>query len=69
MVSSASAQIEATGGNHLRTTIIKNGKVMDVPDYATVQGILIGVVAAFIIVVTILGPEYVTLSSKSSIID
>ena len=26
-------------------------------DYATVQGILIGVVAAFILVVTILGPE------------
>lgn len=26
-------------------------------DYATVQGILIGVVAAFILVVTIIGPE------------
>ncbi|TCD70885.1 hypothetical protein EIP91_001193 [Steccherinum ochraceum] len=53
MVSSASAQIEATGGDQLRTTL--NGK--DVPDYATVQGILIGVVAAFVLVVTILGPE------------
>ena len=27
------------------------------PDYASVQGILIGVVAAFVVVVTILGPE------------
>ena len=26
-------------------------------DYATVQGILIGVVAAFVLVVTIIGPE------------
>ncbi|KAF9554609.1 MFS general substrate transporter [Agrocybe pediades] len=57
MVSSASAQIEATGGEHLRTTIIVKGKPTDVPDYATVQGILIGVVTAFVIVVTILGPE------------
>lgn len=57
MVSSASAQIEATGGEHLRTTIIEKGVPVDVPDYATVQGILIGVVAAFVIVVTIIGPE------------
>ena len=34
MVSSASAQIEATGGDHLRTTL----KGKDVPDYAKVQG-------------------------------
>ncbi|KXN84179.1 hypothetical protein AN958_12915 [Leucoagaricus sp. SymC.cos] len=57
MVSSASAQIEATGGDQLRTTIIVGGKPRDVPDYATVQGILIGVVAAFVLIVTILGPE------------
>ncbi|KAG9220364.1 hypothetical protein PLEOSDRAFT_1089311 [Pleurotus ostreatus PC15] len=57
MVSSASAQIEATGGENLRTTIIKNGVPTDVPDYATVQGILIGVVAAFVIIITIIGPE------------
>ncbi|KAL0961273.1 hypothetical protein HGRIS_006235 [Hohenbuehelia grisea] len=57
MVSSASAQIEATGGDNLRTTIIKDGQPTDVPDYATVQGILIGVVAAFVLIVTILGPE------------
>ncbi|KAJ8518320.1 hypothetical protein ONZ45_g4591 [Pleurotus djamor] len=57
MVSSASAQIEATGGENLRTTIIKDGVPTDVPDYATVQGILIGVVAAFVIFITIIGPE------------
>ncbi|KAJ7184786.1 hypothetical protein C8R46DRAFT_1208977 [Mycena filopes] len=52
-VSSASAQIEATGGDHLKTTI--RGVV--VPDYAKVQGILIGCVAAFVLVITIIGPE------------
>jgi len=57
MVSSAASQIEATGGENLRTTIIKDGKATDVPDYATVQGILIGVVAAFTIFITIIGPE------------
>ncbi|THH08458.1 hypothetical protein EW145_g2701 [Phellinidium pouzarii] len=58
MVSSASAQIEATGGNHLRTTIVENGVPTNVPDYAKVQGILIGVVCAFVVVVTIVGPEH-----------
>ncbi|KAF8526756.1 MFS general substrate transporter [Gautieria morchelliformis] len=53
MVSSSSARIEAVGGENLRTTV--GGK--DVPDYAKVQGILIGVVAAFIVIVVILGPE------------
>lgn len=58
MISSASAQIEATGGENLRTVIThKDGTTEDVPDYATVQGILIGVVAAFVVIVTILGPE------------
>ena len=57
MVSSASAQIEATGGDHLKTTLIIKGQPTIVPDYATVQGILIGVVAAFVICVTILAPE------------
>jgi len=57
MVSSASAQIEATGGGNFRTTVIKNGKPTEVADYATVQGIFIGVVAAFVIVITIIGPE------------
>jgi len=57
MVSSASAQIEATGGDHLKTTIIKNGRPTVVPDYARVQGILIGTVAVYIIILTIIGPE------------
>ncbi|KAI0087910.1 MFS general substrate transporter [Irpex rosettiformis] len=55
MVSSASAQIEATGGDHLKTTI--PGKEGLVPDYAKVQGILIGVVAAFVLFITLIGPE------------
>lgn len=29
----------------------------DVPDYAKVQGILIGVVAAYVVVMAIIGPE------------
>lgn len=29
----------------------------DLPDYAKVQGILIGVVAAFVVIITIIGPE------------
>lgn len=43
----------SAGGNNIKTTI--NGKV--VPNYATVQGILIGVVAAFTLVITLFGPE------------
>jgi SHS family lactate transporter-like MFS transporter len=63
MVSSASAQIEATGGENIKTTIpvavsskFPTGRET-VPNYATVQGILIGVVAAFVLVVTLFGPE------------
>ncbi|KAI0923153.1 hypothetical protein AcV7_005743 [Taiwanofungus camphoratus] len=57
MVSSASAQIEATGGNNFKTTVIQNGQPKVVPNYATVQGILVGVVAAFVVLITIIGPE------------
>ncbi|KAJ6624780.1 MFS general substrate transporter [Mycena sp. CBHHK59/15] len=46
MISSAAAQIEATGGDHLKTVV--NGNV--------VQSILIGAVAAFVILITIIGP-------------
>ncbi|KIL56985.1 hypothetical protein M378DRAFT_1031639 [Amanita muscaria Koide BX008] len=53
MISAASAQIEAVGG--AQNMIMLNGKL--VPDYAKVQGIFIGVVAAYVIIVTILGPE------------
>jgi len=58
MVSSAASQIEATGGNNLRTTIIKNGVPTNVPNLGAVQGILIGVVAAFVVFITIIGPEH-----------
>ncbi|KAJ3756611.1 MFS general substrate transporter [Lentinula raphanica] len=64
MVSSASAQIEAVGGNNLKTTIpvpISSANPTGqkiVPDYGKVQGILIGCVAAFTIIVTIIGPEH-----------
>ncbi|EAU81051.1 carboxylic acid transporter [Coprinopsis cinerea okayama7 len=57
MISAASAQIEATGGNNMKTTIIKDGVPTVVPDYAKVQGIFIGVIAAFVIFITIIGPE------------
>ncbi|KAJ7207451.1 MFS general substrate transporter [Mycena pura] len=53
MVSSASAQIEATGGEHLKTVL--DGQ--PVPDYAKVQGIFIGCVAAFVLVTSAIGPE------------
>jgi len=51
MASSAAAQIEATAGESLKldgTTI---------PDYATIQAILIGAVIAWMLLMTLLGPE------------
>jgi len=57
MVSSASAQIEATGGDHLKVNLTQNGKTTQVADYAKVQAILIGVVAAFVLIVITFGPE------------
>jgi SHS family lactate transporter-like MFS transporter len=89
MISSASAQIEATAGEKWKTTIIKNGKPAIVPDYAKVnykfkpqeshfaclfndfiqvQGLLIGVVAAFVVFITVIGPEYVISSYLSSLL-
>ena len=59
MISAASAQIEAIGGDNMKITIIKNGKPEVVPDYAKVQGILLGAIASFVIFITIIGPEYV----------
>jgi len=53
MVSSASSQIEATGGDHLKTVV--DGKV--VPNYAKVQAILLGSVAAFTFIIIAIGPE------------
>jgi SHS family lactate transporter-like MFS transporter len=57
MISSSSAQIEATGGDHLKTTIVVGGVRKVVDDYARVQGILIGTVAVYIIFLTIIAPE------------
>lgn len=59
MISSSSAQIEATGGDHLKTTIVVGGVRKVVDDYARVQGILIGTVAVYIIFLTIIAPECV----------
>ncbi|CDZ98630.1 Major facilitator superfamily domain, general substrate transporter [Phaffia rhodozyma] len=53
MISSAAAQIETTAGESLKTVV--EGKT--VPDYAKIQGILIGVVAAWTIIFTILNGE------------
>ena len=39
------------------------GTITFVPDYATVQGILVGTVAAFVGIIVIIGPEYVCLRS------
>jgi len=53
MVSSASAQIEATGAAHQR--IIVDG--VSTPNYGFVQGIFIGVVALFTLILALFGPE------------
>ena len=60
MVSSASAQIEATGGEQLRTTITVNGEERNVPDYATVSNQL---GAILMDLTSVLGPGY---SNRSS---
>jgi len=57
MVASASAQIEATGGEHSRTTIQGPKGPEDVPNYALVQGVLIGTAAAYVVVLALVGPE------------
>ena len=59
MISSPSAQIEAVGGDHMKTTIIKDGKRTVVPDYARVQSIFIGTVAAYTLFLVIIGAECV----------
>ena len=64
MVSSASAQIESTGGAHNK---IPNPRYPAppaekepefIPNYALVSGILLGVVCAYILVVILFGKEY-----------
>ena len=44
-------------GEHVRTTIKTATGLKDVPDYAFVQGVFIGCVAAYVIVLTLIGPE------------
>ena len=44
-------------GQHARTTIQKPDGPLDVPDYAMIQGIFIGCVAAYVIVLALIGPE------------
>lgn len=51
MASAGSAQIEADAGKSLKLA------GTDIPDYAAINGILIGAVIAFGIVVVFLGPE------------
>ncbi|KAK0521493.1 hypothetical protein OC835_006868 [Tilletia horrida] len=62
MASSASAQIETTGGDNLRIPNPKyrpgNGQPETIPDYAKVSAILLGVVAVYLIIVVSFGPEY-----------
>ena len=41
----------------MKTTIIENGQSMVVQDYAKVQGIFIGCIVAYTLVLTIIGPE------------
>lgn len=52
--SSASSQIEATAGESWKTHI----GTREVPDYAKIMGVLIGIVAFCIIVCMLVGPEY-----------
>jgi len=63
MISAASAQIEAVGGQHMKTTIMKDGKLIVVPDYGKVQGMLLGGIATFVIFITVIGPECVSFPS------
>ena len=63
MISAASAQIEARGGESLQipNPVPSKGQAdykPTIPDYATVSGILLGVVCAYLIIVTVFGREY-----------
>ena len=61
MISAASAQIEARGGESLQIPNPKFGQPgapATIPDYATVSAILLGVVCAYLITVTVFGMEF-----------
>lgn len=47
----------AVGGDQHHTTIKTSAGTETVPDYAFVQGIFIGVVAIYVIILTLFGPE------------
>ena len=51
--------VPIAGGKNFQKYVMKNGVLTAVPGYAEVQGIFIGVVAAFVILITIVGPECV----------
>ncbi|KLT42908.1 carboxylic acid transporter [Cutaneotrichosporon oleaginosum] len=53
MASAGAAQIEADAGHHLRTIV----KGKELPDYATIFGILLGVIIAYLLITTLLGPD------------
>ena len=44
-------------GQHARTTIKTADGVKDVPNYALIQGVFIGCVSVYIIVLALIGPE------------
>ncbi|KIK05294.1 hypothetical protein K443DRAFT_91645, partial [Laccaria amethystina LaAM-08-1] len=45
-----------------KTTIVRDGQSTIVPDYTKIQEIFIGLVALVVVVITLLGPEYVYIS-------
>lgn len=65
MVSASSAQIEARGGEGIRidnprfdpAQPVSSTNEPDLPDYATVSGILLGVVCAYLLAVIVVGRE------------
>lgn len=45
------------GGQHIKTTIETSNGPQVVPDYALIQGIFIGCVSAYVIILALIGPE------------
>lgn len=57
MISSPAAQIQADAGKVMKTIGIGLKKGHDVPDYATIQGIVTGTVIVWLFIFLFLGPE------------
>ena len=53
----SSLSFHIAGGEHSRTTIQTPTGLEDVPNYALVQGVFIGVVAVYLLFFTLIGPE------------